>query len=261
MSFQTGVIIQARIGSSRLPGKVTRTIAGVPLIRHCIDACFNFPVQKENIILAVPWNQESKILKNHMSFPAGNINMYYGHPENLIQRFFCAAMNNGIDVVFRVTGDNPVPSWEIATTLLKSHLETGADFTEAEKSTLGIDCQVWNVEALGILNGIFPNPKYSEHMSLYVKNNPGTFNVNRVKLPPEYITNYRLTIDYPEDLSMFKILFARIAEADLIGKFDIHDIFQILNDNPEIAAVNSHRRQAIYEPGLMGKIEEDARVT
>lgn len=249
-----GVIIQASIGNA------TKTIAGVPTIRRCIEACFKFPVRKENIVLAVPWTTENKAFRNHLCFPGGNVKIHYEHEENLMQRIFFACLNNGLDVIFQVNGNNPVPSWEIATVLLKSHLETGADFTEAEKSTLGIGCQVWNVEALGILNSIFPNPKYSEHMSEYTKNNPGAFSVNRVKLPPEYITDHRLTIDYPEDLRMFKMLFARIAESDLIGKFDVHDVFQILNDNPEIAAVNSHRRQAILEPGLIEKIKQDSRI-
>lgn len=254
------------MGSSRLPGKSLRLIHGVPLIRRCLHNCFRFPVPKENIILAAPWTEENNELGNYLQYIDGDVTFFRGNPTNLIERYLHAALSHfnyrtkshGLSTVIRVTGDNPFPSWEIAEILLNEHHRVEADYTEARRAAIGTSCQIYSIGALAKLNKMYPSPLHSEHMSLYIKNNPKHFAINVVELPENLIRNYRLTLDYPEDLEMFNRLFMEVFREGLSGAASIHDIFSILDKNPDISIINAHRKQIIdTNPEIVKAIENE----
>jgi spore coat polysaccharide biosynthesis protein SpsF (cytidylyltransferase family) len=132
-----------------------------------------------------------------------------------------------------------VVSPEIAQFLLESHFAAGADFTEPRHFAVGSNSQVYNTEALRRVIELTGSADYSEHMTLYMTNNPGIFKVNTVALPPELVRDYRLTLDYREDLDMFNELFKKLAEENLDGT--LLNVFKVLDENPYIAKINAHK--------------------
>jgi N,N'-diacetyllegionaminate synthase len=127
------------------------------------------------------------------------------------------------------------------------------------KFAVGANSQVYNVEALKRVIQLIGRAEYSEHMTLYMTNNPDIFKVNYVDLPAELIRDYRLTLDYPEDLDMFNELFKKLAEQNLDST--LVNVFKVLDTNPHIPQINANRAQ-IYKTDkkLIRLLNEKTRI-
>jgi len=229
-------IAAVRMKSSRLKQKAILPIQGMSSIERCLENCLKFPLIDE-VILATSTLEEDAVLKEYTL--QGKAKFWQGDPEDVISRYLGACEKYGIDVIIRVTGDCPVISPEIAGFLLKAHFAAGADFTESRRFAVGSNSQVYNVEALERVIQLVGKADYSEHMTLYMTNNPHIFKVNYVDLPEELVRDYRLTLDYPEDLEMFNELFKKLQEENLDST--LVNVFKILDENPHIPKINAHK--------------------
>jgi N,N'-diacetyllegionaminate synthase len=229
-------IAAARMKSSRLKQKAILPIRGMSSIERCLDNCLKFPFIDE-VILATSILEEDAVLKEYTL--QGRVRFWQGDPEDVISRYLGACEKYGIDVIIRVTGDCPVVSPEIAGFLLNAHFAAGADFTEPCRFAVGSNSQVYNVEALKRVIELVGKADYSEHMTLYMTNNPDIFKVNYVELPDELIRDYRLTLDYQEDLDMFNVLFKKLQEENL--ESTLVNVFKVLDENPHIPKINAHK--------------------
>lgn len=252
-----GVIVACRMKSSRLKEKAILPIQGLSSIERCLENCLKFP-NVDEVILATSTLPEDAVLGNYTL--SGRVKFWQGDPDDVISRYLGACEKYDLDVVIRLTGDSPVISVEIADFILKSHFLTGADFTDVRRFAIGTNSQVYNVEALKRVIQLVGRADYSEHMTLYMTNNPAIFKINVVDLPAEWIRDYRLTLDYPEDLEMFNALFAQLAQANLDSS--LPNIFNVLEKNPEIAQLNAHRKQ-IYntDQELIRLLKEKTTIT
>jgi N,N'-diacetyllegionaminate synthase len=235
------VIAAARMKSSRLKRKAILPIGGMASIERCLSNCLMFPFVDE-VILATSTLEEDAVLGQYTL--GGKVKFWQGDPEDVISRYLGACAAYDIDVVVRLTGDSPVVSPEIGEIILKSHFNAGADFTEVRSFAVGTNSQVYNVEALKRVIGLVGRADYSEHMTLYMTNNPGIFKINYVDTPEELVRDYRLTLDYPEDLEMFNELFKELSRGGLVST--LVNVFKVLDENPHIARINAHRAQ-IYK--------------
>jgi N,N'-diacetyllegionaminate synthase len=229
-------IAAARMKSSRLKQKAILPIQGMSSIERCLDNCLKFPFIDE-VILATSLLEEDAVLKEYTL--QGRVRFWQGDPEDVISRYLGACEKYGIDVIVRVTGDCPMVSPEIAGFLLNAHFAAGADFTEPRRFAVGSNSQVYNVEALKRVIELVGKADYSEHMTLYMTNNPDIFKVNYVELPEELIRDYRLTLDYQEDLDMFNVLFKKLQEENLDST--LVNVFKVLDENPHIPKINAHK--------------------
>ncbi|MFC1851342.1 cytidylyltransferase domain-containing protein [candidate division CSSED10-310 bacterium] len=249
-------IVAARMKSSRLKKKAILPIHGVPSIERCLENCLKFP-HVEQVILATSTVEEDAVLANYTL--QGKVKFWRGDPDDVIARYLGACEKYGIDVIIRITGDCPVMSPEIVDFILKSHFLTGADFTEPRHYTIGTNSQVYNVEALKRVISLIGRAEYSEHMTYYMTNNPDIFKVNYVDLPPEWIRDYRLTLDYQSDLDMFNKLFQKLEEQNLDSY--LVDILKVLADNPDIPKINADA-PLIYktDKNLIKLLKENTRI-
>ena len=250
---KTAVLVAARMKSSRLPKKAILPIRGVPSVQRCLQNCLKFPSVDE-VILATSTEKEDGVLGDFTL--GGQVKFWRGDPVDVLSRYLGACHRYGIDVVIRVTGDCPVVSPEIADFLLKSHFAAGADFTQPRRFSVGTNCEVYNTEALERAIRMAGRAEHSEHMSLYMINNPDIFKVNIADLPEEWIRDYRLTLDYKEDLEMFQALFSVLEEEGL--DTSLASIFTVLDRNPAIPKLNSHKT-LIYKSGSNMRKELDEK--
>lgn len=106
----------------------------------------------------------------------------------------------------------------------------------AKKAAVGTNLEIINVEALKRVKKHFPQANYSEYMTWYFQNNPDHLKLNFVELPDELVRDYRLTLDYKEDLEMFNKI-----HNDLNSQIiNLRKIIKYLDSNKEIAEMNSH---------------------
>jgi N,N'-diacetyllegionaminate synthase len=221
--------------SSRLKNKATLPIAGVASVERCLENCLKIS-GAEVVVLATSSLEEDCILENYTL--GGQVKLWRGDPDDVIQRYLGACDAYGIDVIVRVTADCPVISPEIAAVLLDHHFHTGADYTAAKHCAVGTACEIYNTEALRRIINYLGKAEYSEYMTWYLQNNKHIFKVEIIDLPPEMVRDYRLTLDYLEDLELFERLYAELAVRNL--PLDLKNTFEILDQCSDIAALNSH---------------------
>lgn len=230
-----GVIVACRLKSSRLARKALLPIHGVSSVERCLENALRIK-ESSVTVLATSTLPEDAELENRTL--AGAVKLWRGDSEDVIQRYLGACNELGIDVIVRVTADCPVVSPEIISILLQEHFATGADYTAPTKCAVGSSGEIYNAEALRRVIALLGKADYSEYMTWYLRNNPDVFKVNLVNLPPELVRDYRLTLDYPEDLEMFNQLFAKLDER---GQEPLlPNVFSVLDADPSIPALNGH---------------------
>jgi spore coat polysaccharide biosynthesis protein SpsF (cytidylyltransferase family)/sialic acid synthase SpsE len=227
-------IIACRLKSSRLPKKAILKIGALPSVELCIKNALSFK-DTDMTILASSTTDEDAELENYTY--SKEVPFHKGHPLDVIQRFIDAADKHNIDVVVRITADMPYVTDEVTNIMLRSHFESGADFTRSLNASIGTGIEIINVQALKKVKSFFPSADYSEYMTFYFMNNPWHFKINEVMLPERLVRNYRLTLDYEEDL----VLFNKIEEYLEKNKLEttLENIYRFLDANPEIAKINA----------------------
>lgn len=227
-------IIACRLKSTRLPKKALLPIGNLSAIELCIKHALNF----ENVdytILATSDNEQDAELEKYTY--SDEVIFHTGDPDNVIKRYLDIVEKLDIDVVVRCTGDNPYFSKEIFELLLESHFKEGADYTASVGAAVGTYMEIINRTALEKINHFFPNAEYSEYMTWYFQNNQDHFKVNMVKVPDKWCRNYRLTLDYQEDLDLFNCIDKYFTENNI--EFTLDELFYYLDNNPDIANMNT----------------------
>ncbi|MFT6842471.1 MAG: spore coat polysaccharide biosynthesis protein SpsF (cytidylyltransferase family), partial [Psychroserpens sp.] len=230
-----GTIIAGRLKSSRLKRKALLKIGELTSIELCIKNCLNFR-NTNYTILATSDNNEDNELKEFTY--SKSVLFHTGHPEDVIKRYLSIIDEKDIDVIIRVTADMPFVSSEITDLLLKSHFESGADYTAARNVAVGTAPEIINAKALREVKKHFPNAEYSEYMTWYFQNNAEYFRINIIDLPNSLIRDYRLTLDYQEDLELFNLIQNHLNKNKLDS--NIKNIFNFMDSNPDSAKINSH---------------------
>jgi spore coat polysaccharide biosynthesis protein SpsF (cytidylyltransferase family)/sialic acid synthase SpsE len=249
-------IIACRLKSSRLPKKALLKIGALPSVEKCIESCLRFN-NVNHTILATSDVAEDAELVNYTHAPA--VVFHKGDPDDVIRRYLGIIDELKVDVIVRITADMPYVSQHIIDILLKSHFETGADYTIAKESAVGTAAEIINTAALRKIKAHFPNASYSEYMTWYFQNNPEHFKLNFVTLPPSLVRNYRLTLDYQEDLDMFNAIQQYLDEKQLPATIDV--IFDFLDQHPEVVNLNSHLTLKYKtDPELIATLNRETKI-
>ena len=226
-------IVACRMKSSRLKRKALLDICGESAIQRCLNSCNQLPFSQKTI-LATSTLEEDVVLKAEAK--KCNAEFWPGDANDVIKRYLGVCDYFELDVIYRVTGDCPLISEEIAALLLDSHFASGADFTSAENAPVGAAVEIYNVEALRTVVKIMGGAKHSEYMTWYLKNNGHIFKLNSVQLPTELSQEVRLTLDYEEDLRLFREIFERLKKEKLAP--NLKNVFQLIDKHPWIKEIN-----------------------
>lgn len=234
-SANIGVIVACRMKSSRLKQKAILPIHGRASVVRCLENCLE--IKGANVVvLATSTLSDDDVLEKYTL--DGKVKLWRGDPDDIIQRYLGACDAYGIDVIIRVTADCPVVSPEIADVLLQHHIKTGADYTAARDVAVGTACEIYSAKALRKVIELLGNAEYSEYMTWYLRNNSNIFKVEVIELPPELVRDYRLTLDYPEDLEMFNELYAALDIKKLTPS--LPNVYSVLDNDLSIPRINSH---------------------
>jgi len=229
-------IIACRLKSERLKKKALIKIdKNFSLIDKCIQSCKKID-NNIKVILATSNLKEDMELKKVATL--NKVKFVCGDPNDVVKRYLLACRRFKIDVVLRVTGDCPYISKEISNYLLKKHFETGADFTEAKSMPIGAGCQIINVEALKRVISYNKKALLSEYMNIYFTNNQNLFKINSVDLPSWMIRDYRLTVDYHQDIMFFKKIYSFFNKEKKI--LNLKNLLIFLDKNKKIRDINSN---------------------
>lgn len=205
---RAGIVLQARMGSSRLPGKALAAIAGRPILEHCLRRLVHAGVAQ--VVLATTTLAEDDVLAEvarRMGVP-----VVRGDAADVLARFVTGAEAFGFDTIVRATADNPATDLAAPGRLLAALDAAGADYACEEGLPVGAGVEAITRHALLEAARDARDPGDREHVTTYVRGNSGRFRVLRVAAPaPLRRPDLRLTVDTAEDLAWVRDLYRRAA--------------------------------------------------
>ncbi len=226
-------IIQARMQSTRLPGKSMRELAGRPLIAHVMERARAIP-SVDTVVLAIPDDRENIVLAD-LARSMG-IEVFAGSLDNVLERYWMAARRFGGDFIVRITGDNPFTDIGCADATVRRAIETGADICAPEKLPLGTAVEVIGREALETAYREGNEPHQKEHVSPFIKEHPARFRIERFPVDLENpFDNLRLTVDTEEDLRLASAIYEALYRGVPLA---LGEVIRYLAANPRLAEIN-----------------------
>jgi spore coat polysaccharide biosynthesis protein SpsF len=229
-------IIQARMGSTRFPGKSLRPIAGVPLLEHIIIRLKQVP-EIDLILLAIPENEsESPLIEFAHQL---HVPVFQGSEEDVLGRFVKAGESVQTEHVVRVCGDNPLIDIPLLSSLIQAHLTDNADYTLPQDPVpLGSACEVVRLETLKKVNELAKSSMYREHVTTWFHEYPSSFSIKRVEAP-NYLRDhlYRLTVDTDQDFQLMDEVFNNLVHSSDLP-LSLETVIEYLIAHPETAALN-----------------------
>lgn len=235
-------IIQARMGSSRLPGKMLLPLAGQPLIWHLVHRLQQCSTVDE-IVIATTTNADDMAL---VAFgDEAGLKVVCGPEHDVLGRFDLAAKASNPDVIVRVNGDAPLIDPGFIDAQVTALTNQNADFVVLEEGTPcihdGVDAM--SRRALDImLADAREDPVAVEHVTGYIKLNPAKFHLGLFQIP-EILQwdGARLSIDTPADLAFMERLYEELGAP--AGEARLTDVSRLLQARPDLVALNAHVRQ------------------
>ena len=234
-------ILQARMTSSRLPGKSLAPLAGVALIEHIINR-LKAVTDLNHIVLAVPDSHSETLLiekAKHLG-----ISVIKGPEEDVLKRFLIAADQIKAQHIVRVCGDDPLIDRQLMRSLIGTHCRQNADFTITSDSIpLGTGTEVARVDTLKQIAKVTTEPKYREHVTTWFHDNPTTGIQPRVSAPSYLVGKpYRLTVDTKKDMSLMEKIFEKFyTSASPLP--DLEQVIRFLDIHQDISQINASVKQ------------------
>jgi spore coat polysaccharide biosynthesis protein SpsF len=249
------VIIQARCGSSRLPGKVLKDIYGKTALERMIER-----VKKsqsiDEIIIATTINKEDIEIVKFVSLLG--LRVFVGSSDDVLDRYYQAARLIKPQFVIRLTSDCPLFDYEILDDAIKIFEDKNCDYLGMISETFpdGLDLEIMKYEALETAWKQADLISEREHVTLYIKNHPELFNIFDYKCSLGNLKHMRWTLDENEDLLFIQAIYNYFIN---LGKkyFSMNEILEFLNKNPKITNINN---KFIRNEGLLKSLKNDKKI-
>jgi spore coat polysaccharide biosynthesis protein SpsF (cytidylyltransferase family) len=251
-------IIQARMSSSRLPGKVLKKIVGEPVLWHVINRLKEAKLV-DAILVATTSNALDKPLINLMH--SIGIQSYAGSEQDVLDRYYQASKISRADVVVRITSDCPLLDPKVVDTVISYFLNNDFDyasntcggFNSGCKETYpdGLDTEVFSFAALenAWKNAVLQSER--EHVTAFIWKNPAIFKIGHVVYPKD-LSKMRWTVDYEQDFLFVSEIYNRLSKKGLT--FGMDDILSLLETHPELTNINSN---IMRNEGYLKSLKED----
>jgi len=243
-------IIQARMTSTRLPGKVLLEVRGRPLLHYLIEN-LGYSKHISEIILATTRNNEDNPIAE-FAVKKG-LRVYRGSEHDVLDRFYQAAVRYSSEHIMRFTADCPLVQPHIGDYLVDVYFDSGCDYARTGQTFAeGIDCEILSGDALEKAWKEAMLKYEREHVTLYIRNRPERFNIKIIENDTDD-SKYRITIDEHADFQVVEAITKNLYEQR--SKYiRIEDIKRFLDSHPEIYSLNSG---VLRNEGLLKSLQQE----
>ena len=197
------LIVQARMESTRLPGKVLLPLSGKPLIRHLLERLSSLPVR--NMKIAVSEDRQSVILVKKLR--EWGYTVVTGHATNVYQRFVTALQDSKAKAVIRVTADNPLTDADAIREGVLKLIQENLDYLWMDNCPKGCGCDIFKTSSFLSFKDKPLTPDEKEHLVYLFRNKPEWKKAPYVCPCPPDASQLCYTIDTPEDYEVMNKLF------------------------------------------------------
>ncbi|MEY8763045.1 MULTISPECIES: cytidylyltransferase domain-containing protein [Clostridium] len=237
-------IVQARTGSTRLPGKVLKKICGKTILEHDIDR-----LKRSNgidkIVIATTTKEQDDIIVEIAE--KALVGYFRGSEQDVLSRYYYAAKQYDADIVIRVTSDCPLIDPKIIDNMVEKfkrlNKTENIDYLSNKiKPTYprGLDVEIFTFKALEKCFKEADKDYEKEHVTPYIYLNPDKFKFKNYENKKDY-SKFRWTLDTKEDLELIEIIYNNLYKENSFFYFE--DILKFVLDNPEVSIVNENVRQ------------------
>jgi len=246
----TAIIVQARMQSTRLPGKVLKKLGGVTVLEHALSRCLRI-TEADKVCCAVPDGSVNDPVVAEAE--RLGVKIVRGSEDDVLDRYYQAAKACEADVIVRVTSDCPVIDPNVCGQIIKLRDHTNADYACNNLPPSwphGLDCEVITFEWLERSAREAQKKFEREHVTQYVRNHPEAHIENLVGPGGDSI-HHRWTLDTPADYQFFEALWRRLPSGT--ASWDYQNILNIVEQEPDIGRINQGQDRS---EGLKKSIRE-----
>lgn len=241
----TGVlaVVQARLGSTRLPGKALLEIAGRPMVAHVVARAAAAP-GVDQVVLATTVNSEDDALVDFAR--SAGLRCVRGSAEDVLDRFRSVLLEDPADVVVRVTADCPLLDPQVSGLVVKEYLRQVGEvdyMSNVRPPTYpdGLDTEVFSRGALEQAWREARLPSEREHVTAYIWGHPDRFRLGNVA-HAEDLSSLRFTVDTEGDLAFARAIYSALAP-DGHRIFGMSQVLELLRARPELLSLNAGLRR------------------
>jgi spore coat polysaccharide biosynthesis protein SpsF len=228
-------IIQARMGSNRLPGKVLADVCGKPLLHYVVSRVRQ---ARTLSLFAVATSDHATDDVIEKFCQINGVPSFRGSEDDVLDRYYRAAKYFQANVIVRLTADCPLLDPAIIDKVIETFMTGKFDYcSNAQEPSYpdGFDTEVFTWDALERSWQEAHLPSEREHVSTYIIKNPGLFRLGSVKHDQD-LSRLRWTVDEPRDLDLIREIYRHLPNKE---SFRLDDLLALYREHPELSAINS----------------------
>jgi glutamate-1-semialdehyde 2,1-aminomutase/spore coat polysaccharide biosynthesis protein SpsF len=253
MTIKVAAIIQARMGSTRLPGKTLTQVGGKPLLQHLIERV-RASRFVEDVIIATTTKARDDVLVEFAE--KLGLSYFRGSEEDVLDRIYQAAQHYAVQHIVRVTPDCPLLDSRVMDSVIEAYLSGQYDYVSNNLRYTypdGLDVEVFSFQALERAWKEARLPSEREHVTPYIRNS-GHFRLFNVESGVD-LSQFKWSVDTENDLAFVRAVFERLQDKGNI--FPLEGVVLLLRNNRELAAIN---HQSIINEGYYKSLSNDPPV-
>jgi len=230
------VVVQARMGSTRLQGKVLMDLCGQTTLAR-VNCRLARAERVHQIVIATTTSPADNAIVSEAE--RNGVAVFRGSEQDVLSRYLQAAEQFRADLIVRITSDCPLIDPGVVDRVIAEVLSSDADFASNcihRTYPRGLDAEVFTLDALHRADDMCDQPHHREHVTPIFYERPDRFRVRSVVGGEDY-ARYRWTLDTPEDLELIRTIYSRFDNRD---DFGWRDVVRLMEEHPELAEINSH---------------------
>jgi len=240
-------IIQARMGSSRLPGKVIKPLQGKPMLWHIINRLKSVGTIDEVIIATSDLTIDDQVASKAFCY---KIPCFRGSEVNVLNRFFNAAKKHHGKHLIRITGDCPLIDPTTIEKLINFYNSNSFEYCSVacgagvagkvvnKRYPDGLDAEIFSFNVLNIAENEAISKLHLEHVTPFIWQQPDRFNLGLLFPEKEDYSQYRWTVDKEKDFEFIEWIYDKLYPQNNL--FSMKDVIKLLSENPDRANINMH---------------------
>ena len=252
LANRTVAIVQARLGSRRLPGKVLEKIGDRTMLERVVER-LERARRLDAIVVATSDDPRDDAIEAVCAQRGWGC--HRGSETDVLRRYLDAAERFGADPIVRITADCPLIDPAVVDQVLETYAQGGRDYVaNINPPTFphGLDTEVVSADALRRAGRESQWMSEREHVTLHIRNHPERFRVGNVAHAPD-LSGHRWVVDEAVDLEFVRAVYARMGDGD----FGLNDVLALVEEDPGLEQIN---RGIVRDEGLRKSLAEDVRV-
>ncbi|MGH1427734.1 MAG: cytidylyltransferase domain-containing protein [Arenicella sp.] len=235
-------IIEARMNSTRLPGKVLKPLSGVPVIGQIVNR-LRAAKHVDEVCVATVNDSSCDALVDYCEEIGATV--FRGSEDDVLDRVLKAAYFTDADVIVEICGDCPLIDAGVVDAVVQQYFQEGVDFCSnaiQRVHPIGLDVKVFSTAVLQQVADKTDDPYDHEHVSLYIYEHPELFSISHLsdQLSADQV-DYRLTLDTQEDFRLINAVYQHLFDENKL--FTLTDVLTLLSASPELLSINQGIKQ------------------